>query len=270
MKLKPPRDLEWPIPMEAVLLIAEKEQGPPPKRGVATVAYRCPAGRWTIGLGKTAGVFEGMTCTVRQGWEWLHEEIVERTAQVLGVCKIKPTPNQLGALVSLQYNIGQTHLAGGKIGARRMKMSTVLQRHNQGDFEAAGRAFTLWNKATVDGKLQVLNGLTSRRAAESALYLKPEDDAESQPMPQAVAAESSLASSPISRAGATTAGTGVLVLASEAKEHLGVVGTLVADGKSLIVDTLGIPTGMLLPIVLVVAGGAVLYWRFIQRQQGWS
>jgi lysozyme len=264
MKMTPPKDLDWPIPLDAVLLIADKEQGP--KGGVATTAYLCPAGVWTIGLGKTAGVRRGMKCTERQGWEWLHEELVERAAQVLEVCKVEPTPNQLGALVSLQYNIGQQALAGGK----GKKTSTVLQRHNEGDFQAAARAFGLWNKATVNGKLQVLAGLTTRRAAEASLYLTPEDDEPPERMPQAVAAESSLAASPISQGGAVTLGSGALMGLGAAKEHLGVVGEVVGSGKSLIVDTLGIPTGLLLPIVLCVAGGAVLLWRYRQRRGGWS
>jgi lysozyme len=265
MKMIPPKGLEWPTPIEAVTLIADKEQGP--KGGVATTAYLCPAGVWTIGLGRTQGVRRGMKCTERQGWEWLHEELVARTAQVLEVCKVEPSPNQLGALVSLQYNIGQGNFAGT---GKRPKACTVLQRHNQGDFAAAGRAFALWNKATVNGTLQVLNGLTTRRAAEAALYLQPDDDEPPERMPQAVAAESSLFKSQISQGGAATVGTGALVALSGAKEHLGVVGSVIGEGKSLVVDTLGIPTGLLLPIVLVAAGGAILLWRYRQRKQGWA
>ena len=84
--------LDWPIPDEAVMLIAEKEQGP--QGGVATRAYRCPAGVWTIGLGRTRGVTPGMRCTVEQGWRWLHEELVECAQQVQEACTVPPTPNQ--------------------------------------------------------------------------------------------------------------------------------------------------------------------------------
>lgn len=74
---------------------------------------------------------------------------------------LPPTPNELGALVSLAYNIGVDALAG----------STVLRRHNAGDREGAAHAFAMWNKARVNGRLRVLPGLVKRRAAEAALYL---------------------------------------------------------------------------------------------------
>lgn len=267
MKMTPPKDLDWPVPIEAVQLIAEKEQGP--RGGVATTAYLCPAGVWTIGLGRTQDVRRGMKCTERQGWEWLHEELVARTAQVLEVCKVEPSPNQLGAMVSLQYNIGQGNFAGT---GKRPKACTVLQRHNEGNFPAAGRAFGLWNKATVNGTLQVLNGLTTRRAAESALYLQPDDDEPPERMPQAVAAESSLAASPISQGGAAAAGSGALILLDQAKDHLGTVGEVVGKGKQIVADAApgGMSFGAILAIVLVVAGIVICVQRFRQRKFGWS
>jgi hypothetical protein len=76
------------------------------------------------------------------------------------------------------------------------RLVAALRPQNRGDHAAAARAFGLWNKARVNGKLTELRGLTSRRAAEAALYLRP-SDGKPAPMPQAVAPESRIAASPI-------------------------------------------------------------------------
>lgn len=74
------------------------------------------------------------------------------------VSKLAPvtTQNQFDALVSFAYNVGEGNLAG----------STLLKKHNAGDYAGAKAEFARWNKA--GGK--VLNGLTKRRLAEAELY----------------------------------------------------------------------------------------------------
>ena len=76
--------------------------------------------------------------------------------------KVKLTSNQFSAIVSLVYNIG--------IG--NFSTSTLLRLLNKGNFSGAADQFLVWNKARVNGKLKVLNGLTKRRAEERALFLK--------------------------------------------------------------------------------------------------
>ncbi len=180
---QPNSELDWPIAYEAVLEIARSE-------GCRLKAYRCPAGKPTIGWGHTRGVKMGDTCTQEQADAWFVEDLTEFTDGVQRALKRDASENELGALVSLAYNIG---LAG-------FARSTVLKRHNEGDRQSAARAFALWNKARINGVLQVVDGLTSRRAREAALYLS--DD--TQPMPQVVEPESSLKNSPIATAGVTS------------------------------------------------------------------
>lgn len=118
MSTLPYERLSWPIVWPAVELIAAAE-------GCRLEAYLCPAGVWTCGWGETAGV--------RQGDVWSQDEADARllstlralTIRVRGQCTVPPMPNELGALVSLAYNIGVDALAG----------STVLRRHNAGDHE---------------------------------------------------------------------------------------------------------------------------------------
>lgn len=253
VKQLPDQNLNWPIDYESVCFIASEESS----TGARLKAYLCPAGVPTIGWGTTRGVKLGMVCTKAQADEWLLQDLTEFTAQVRGVCKVEPTNNQLSAMVSLAYNIG--------FGAFRDK-STVLKAHNRGDFAAAARAFTLWNKARVNGVLQELPGLVSRRLKESALYMEPDDDIPQIPMPQAVEPESSPIKSPISQAGATTAVAGLLTSATA----LGELAEPVSKQISSLSSTFGVDPKVGLAVLLLAAGVSAIYWRWRQREGGWA
>lgn len=244
--------LPWPIPLEAVALIAESE-------GLRLRAYRCPAGIWSIGWGETDGVHPGDTCTREQADRWLCEDLTDRARAVRALCTVEPSPAELGALVSLAYNIGVDAL----------RRSTVLRAHNAGDRQAAARAFGLWNKARVDGLLRELPGLTARRARESALYLTGGDD-NAAPMPQAVEAESPITASPIARSGAVALGAGVIEGLRQIGESVGSIRAPLDAARGVLIDTLGVPPSWILPLVLVVAGVLVIRWRLAQRNGGWA
>ncbi len=256
----PDPSLPWPIPMQAVALVAEFES-------CRLRAYRCPAGVWTIGWGETDGVVPGMVWSQAQADQRFCDSLTAFTHQVQALLKAHAEPNQLGALVSLAYNIG--------VGA--FARSSVLKAHNAGDEQAAARAFGLWNKARVGGVLTVLAGLTRRRAAEAALYLTPEPGEQMQRMPQAVAVESSLKSSPIAQGGAATTALGGAVAAAEVLSPVadqvqgvsGMVATLRGLGDQ-VREFLGLPPALLLAAALIVAGALIIRWRFKQRRDGWA
>lgn len=251
--LLPDPTLAWPIPMEAVALIAEKE-------GLSLKAYRCPAGVWTIGWGETDNVKPGDVCTKEQADRWLCDDLMDRARLVKDMCTEWPSDNQLGALTSLAYNIG---LAG-------LKGSTVLRCHNAGDFDAAARAFGLWNKARDPRtkELVVLRGLSARRAAEMALYLKPDDEADTRrTMPQAVEAESSLAKSPMAQSGAVSLGAGGIVTAVTS---FGDQVKPAVDKAKEFAGSLGVEPLQVLAVLLIVVGAVMLYQRYKQRSQGWA
>lgn len=250
------RGWEWPIPWAAVEMLARKE-------ACVLTAYLCPAGVWTIGWGETEGVARGMVWTADQADARLRQQVIRYAAAVRGMCRVHTTPNQLGALVLLSYNIGLQALRG----------SSVLRLHNQGDPEGAARAFRLWDKARVNGKLQPLRGLTIRRAQEAALYLTPETEDEEEPMPQAVADESRLIGSPIAQGGAVTAGggtaLGLLSVVDTAQQATTVadqgVGALHRLREALPVDPV-----ILLCLLIAAAGAYVVCWRARQRREGWA
>ena len=253
MKPKPDPHLAWAIPLAAVELIADAE-------GLCLNAYRCPAGIPTIGWGQTEDVQLGMTWTRDEADADLCRSIAARAKQVLEVCTRTPTDCELGAMVSLQYNIG--HAAFSR--------STVVNAHNRGDTQAASRAFGLFNKARVNGVLQELRGLTARRAAEAALYLQPVDGSPALRMPQAVEPSTSLARSPTAQSGAAAIGVGTMTVINEAGTQLGTVNTIVQTAKTFFVETLGIPSGALLPALLIFFGVVTFWNRIKQRVKGWA
>lgn len=248
----PSASLPWPIPLAAVAIIAESE-------GLRLAAYRCPAGVPTIGWGETDNVRMGDTCTREQADQWLCDDLADRARSVRSMCTTDPTANELGALTSLAYNIG----------LEALRTSTALRQHNAGQHEAAARAICLWDKAKVSGVLTTLPGLTARRAREQALYLTP-DEPRTEPMPQAVQAESKLTASPITQGGAVTVGAGVLEGLRQASSSVGDLSGPLATAKGVLVDTLGVPTQWILPLVLVVAGALVIRWRLAQRRGGYA
>ena len=249
----PDPSLSWPIPMAAVALIAEAES-------LRLAAYRCPAGVPTIGWGETEGVRMGDTCTKEQADRWLLEDLTERAAAVRASCTNPPGLNELGAFVSLAYNIG----------LEAFRKSTALRLHNAGDHAGASRAICLWDKARVDGVLTVLKGLTARRAREQALYLTT-DEPVAAPMPQAVEAESKLTASPIVQGGVTTtAGGGLLVALEAIKGDVGTLGEWARTVRGFLADSVGVPAEWVLPGLLVIAGVVVVRWRLKQRAGGWA
>lgn len=127
----------------------------------------------TIGWGCTEHVNMGMVWTRAQADDALRRELAKHEAIVSALVKVPITQHQFDALVSFNYNCG-------KLGS-----STLLKWINAGDIEGAANEFAKWNKA---GGI-VLNGLVRRRAAEKALFLKPDDQAPSPQMVDAPAAE---------------------------------------------------------------------------------
>jgi lysozyme len=125
-------------------------------------AYQDVRGIWTIGWGHIAGVTEGMVYTQAQADDALLADLRGAEAAVeKGVGAAATTDDQFAAMVSLCYNIGAGAFAG----------STVLRDHRAGAYPEAADAFLMWNKATIDGVLKAVPGLTRRRNTERTLYL---------------------------------------------------------------------------------------------------
>ena len=123
--------------------------------GCRLTAYKCAAGVPTIGYGHTAGVKMGQAITQEQADRYLKDDLVKYEKNVGKYdSKYRWNQNEFDALVSFAFNIGSIDQLTAN-GTRDRK--TIAERILQ------------YNKAA--GK--VLEGLTKRRKAEQALFLKP-------------------------------------------------------------------------------------------------
>src|SRR5690606_20869490 len=124
--------------------------------GCELEAYLDVAGIPTIGWGHTGPEVKlGQKITQAEADRLFDLDTDRFEAAVDSLTKGHATDNQFAALVSFAYNVG----------AEALKTSTLLRKHNSGDYAGAAAEFGKWNKARVGGKLVVVKGLTRRREA---------------------------------------------------------------------------------------------------------
>ena len=124
--------------------------------GCRLKAYLDSVGVATIGYGHTSGVSLEDTCTQEEADAWLVEDCEEAEACVNGSVSVPMTQNEFDSLVAFVFNLG----------CGNFRKSTLLKRLNESDYDGAAQEFRKWNKAGVE----VLAGLTRRRAAEAKLF----------------------------------------------------------------------------------------------------
>lgn len=132
--------------------------------GLRTKAYRDIVGVPTVCYGETKGVKMGDSYTAAECKSMLIRSLGGYEKEMEKALK---QPHKLPdkvyvSFLSLSYNIGS--------GAFRT--STVARKANQGDLKGACHAIRLFNKARVNGKLQVVKGLDNRRKDEERLCLE--------------------------------------------------------------------------------------------------
>ena len=147
--------------------LISKYETHPQTGGPYLKAYRDPVGVTTIGYGKTrlengSKVPNGYVISYEQAYEWFMQDLDTFNNALVKTVKVPLSDTQRAALVSLVYNIGETAWSD----------STALKRLNVLDYQGAAEAMTWWNKGTVNGKKQVLNGLVRRRKEEYDLFIK--------------------------------------------------------------------------------------------------
>jgi lysozyme len=131
--------------------------------GCLLYGYKDVVGVPTIGYGHTGGVVLGHRITQAEADTLLQHDLDRFEEAVDTLVTVNINQHQFDALVAFSFNVGSGAL----------KKSTVLRKTNAKDFEGAAKAFSLFNKGTINGELVVLNGLTRRRKAEAELFLKP-------------------------------------------------------------------------------------------------
>lgn len=131
--------------------------------GLELESYLDIAGVWTIGYGHTETAGPNQKISEREAEELLRRDLGPRERSVEQLVSVPLNQNEFDALVSFVFNVG----------ANAFRNSTARKRLNRSDRIGAAEALTWWNKATVNGVLREVRGLTRRRAAERALFLTP-------------------------------------------------------------------------------------------------
>lgn len=124
--------------------------------GLRLNAYRCPAGKWTIGYGHTRKVKKGMYISEAVATHFLIED-VQRVEPVINSYDgiYHWTQNEFNALASFAFNCGIGNLK-------------KLLKYGQRTKSQIADAILLYNKANG----RVLRGLVRRRKAERELFVK--------------------------------------------------------------------------------------------------
>jgi lysozyme len=137
----------------AIKLIKECE-------GCKLTAYKDSVGIWTIGYGHIQGVKEGMKITQAQAEAYFESDIMEYLVPVQKEVGQICNANQIAALTSFAFNLGNAAL----------KKSILLKviKKTPNNFPAIRKEFMCWVYA--DGK--ILKGLVTRREKEADLYEK--------------------------------------------------------------------------------------------------
>ena len=126
--------------------------------GLRLQAYRDCVGVLTIGYGHTGpDVSDGKKITVDEAEFLLQTDTTHACDSVLQLTNGNVSQGQLDALTDFVFNMGSS----------RLKTSTLLKRHNAGNYTGAAAEFSRWIYA--GGK--PCPGLIKRRAAETHMYL---------------------------------------------------------------------------------------------------
>lgn len=128
--------------------------------GLRLEKYKDAVGKWTIGYGHLILPNESFSHAISEADAdaLLRHDLEMTESGVHKLVTVDLNQNQFDALVAFTFNLG----------AGNLQTSTLLKLLNQGEYAQAADQFLRWNKA--GGK--VLAGLTRRREAERALFLK--------------------------------------------------------------------------------------------------
>lgn len=133
--------------------------------GLSLKAYKCPAGRWTIGYGHTRGVRPWSIISLSQAEQKLREdvELAEHAVDPLVYLCPELGQSRYDALVCFTYNVG-----GAAFTRSVLRKKVVNNMSDPSIREEFGR----WVYA--DGKK--MPGLVMRRKEEADLYFSEQGD----------------------------------------------------------------------------------------------
>lgn len=125
--------------------------------GLRLKAYRCPAGKLSIGYGHTNNVKPDDVITEQEAVELLLTDLKQFEGVINRSVLKTLNQAQFDACVSFVFNVG----------AGNFQKSTLLKKLNKGDFVGASLEFPKW----VYSNKKKLAGLVKRREAERKLFI---------------------------------------------------------------------------------------------------
>lgn len=204
-------------------------------------AYRCSAGRWTIGYGHTSeagppAVDPGMRITQAEADEILRQDVKRFEREIARLVTVPLAQHQFDALVCWSFNTGS------------LARSTLLKRLNRGEYERVPAEIMKWTRAGG----QELPGLVRRRRAETQLWRG--NDAPDHPTQSRVTPDKPEPSKTIlesKEANTALAAGGISAVTAVAD---------IADKAQSVSDALRNPTFVAL-VFVCIAAAAIWYWR---------
>lgn len=128
--------------------------------GLELIAYKCPAGVWTIGYGHTRGVKQGMKITKEKAIFFLIADLDSAHLDLMELCKVPLTKGEFVAMLDFVFNFG----------IEKCREYIVFKLLNAGKYKDAGEYLTKYH---FSGK-KSLDGLINRRNEERAFFLGEE------------------------------------------------------------------------------------------------
>jgi len=122
------------------------------------------SGQRVVGYGHRLMSEEAMVLSKPQAEELLIDDLAPFIDMINENVHAPLSQGQFDALVSFAYNIGP----------KAFLKSDTLRALNNGRPLDAANGFDIWRKSVIDGKVYVVDALMRRRAAEKALFLRPE------------------------------------------------------------------------------------------------
>lgn len=129
------------------------------QEGFSALAYKCPAGRWTIGFGHARNVHEGDVITRREAYELLDRDLIRTQEELATLIHIDINENQFIALMSFVYNFGLTK-------CRTYRLFGMI---NRGETENIRE---WWPKYCDPKNKKITKGLRDRRMRELELFFR--------------------------------------------------------------------------------------------------
>jgi lysozyme len=133
--------------------------------GFRRSAARLADGRWTVGYSHLKFAKEGVELSEADAETLLVYDLLKVAEAVNGLVYTPLSQNQFDALASFAFNVGLDNF----------RTSSVLRRTNEGDLTKAAFALEVWRRAPFEDDVIVVDALVRRRAAEKALFLRPDE-----------------------------------------------------------------------------------------------